>query len=156
MSLARSDRRLSVPPLGRLEGQGSGSVGGGGSELGVSDPFLRSSTSFAGYCSLRKLFPLLGQGESSSRGDLFAHNQRSCRTRFSLPGLLQSPLRSLEDFGLLAPGYRPFGAEQVCAPDPVQDGNQSVGPPICQEERLDGLHRPQFPSILGAGGTCGL
>ena len=44
MSLALSDRWLSVPPLGCLEGQRSGSVGGGGSEMGVSDPFLRSST----------------------------------------------------------------------------------------------------------------
>ena len=84
--------------------------------------------------SLRELFPWLDQGESSSRGDPFAHNQGSCRTHSSLPGLLQSPLLSLEDLGLLAPGYRPFSAERVCAANPIQDGNQSVGPPIRQEE----------------------
>ena len=43
----------------------------------------------------------------------------------------------------MTPGYRPFGTERVCALDPVPDGNQSVGPPVRQEEQLDGLHRPQ-------------
>ena len=39
MSLAHSNRRLSVPPLGRLEGHWSGSVGGSYSEMGYQIPF---------------------------------------------------------------------------------------------------------------------
>ena len=40
MSLSGSRRRLSVAPLAGVEQQGSGSVGGGGSEGGYSVPFL--------------------------------------------------------------------------------------------------------------------
>ena len=35
MSLSSSSRRLSVAPLAGVERQGRGSVGGGGSEVGV-------------------------------------------------------------------------------------------------------------------------
>ena len=58
MSLAHPRRRLSIPLLVHLEGQGSGSVGGG-VVMGVSDPLLFPSSSLFGSSSLRQLFPVL-------------------------------------------------------------------------------------------------
>ena len=75
--LAHPSRWLSIPPLVHLEGQGSGSVSGGGVAMGVSDPLLFPSSSLSRSGSLRQLFPVLHQGKSFFRGSSLSHRQRS-------------------------------------------------------------------------------
>ena len=81
--------------------------------------------------------------ESSFRGGSLSHRQRSGRSCSSLPWVLQSLVRCLEDVGFVASGDRPLPPERVCASDSVRDGDQPVGSPCNSEARLDGLHRPE-------------
>ena len=69
MSLASQDRRLSVPPLVHLEGQGGGTLGGGGVAVGVSHPVLIPSSPLSGSAPYSELFPFLRQGEGSLHGE---------------------------------------------------------------------------------------
>ena len=57
MSLASQGRQLSVPPLVLLEGQGGGTLGGGGVEVGVSCPILITSSSLDGSAPSSSYFP---------------------------------------------------------------------------------------------------
>ena len=101
-------RRLFVPPLVHLEGQGRGSVGGGGVVLGVSDPLFFPSSSLSGSDSLHQLFPILHQREGSSRRGLLSHRQGGGRTSSSLPWVLESPVHSLEDVEFVASSDGPL------------------------------------------------
>ena len=90
-----------------------------------------------------ELFPELHQGEGSSRGDLVSDTERGSRASPSLSGLLRPYVRCLEGIGFMGTYHRPFSLEQVCPPNKVQDGDQSVGPPGGLEGRLDILHRSE-------------
>ena len=79
MSLDSQGRRLSFPSLVHLEGQGAGSLGGGGLEDGIPHPLLIASSSLSGSGSPSQVIPELHQGECSSRGDSFSHREGSSR-----------------------------------------------------------------------------
>ena len=79
-------RRLSVPPLAGLEGQGGGAVGGGGAEVWVSHPFPWHSSSVRDSGPDAFLQPLLHQ-RGCSRGGHPGLNclgcSGACSTSFS-------------------------------------------------------------------------
>ena len=87
---------MPLPPLGRLEGQGSGTLGGGSFEDGISHPLLITSPSFSGSSSYYQLFPDFHQGEGAPRRDSFAHRKGGCRARSPLSWLLQLSFCCLE------------------------------------------------------------
>ena len=72
MSLASKGRQLPLPPLGHLEGQGSGTLGGG-FEDGISYPLLIASSSLSGSSSYSQLFLEFHQGEGAPRGGSFTY-----------------------------------------------------------------------------------
>ena len=99
---------------------------GGGVVIGVSDPLLFPSPSLSGSDPLLQLFPVLHQGECSSRGASFSYRQRGSQTCSLLPWVLQSPVCSMEDVGFVASGDRPLPPEWVYAPDSVQTGDHPI------------------------------
>ena len=102
-------RRLSVPPLAGLEGQGCGALGCRGAAGGLLSALPQHSSSF--QCSHPNAFfqPHLHQGGCSGGGHLGLHCQGCCgasSTPFSR--LLQPSVRSVEDLGVMASGHRPL------------------------------------------------
>ena len=107
MSLASQGRRLPFPPLDRLVGQGSETVGGD-VEDGISSPLFITSTPLSGSD-----FPsqLLNVRRASS----------------ILSGVLQPPICNVEGVGFVEACDRSVSPERVCAADSLQDGVQPVG-----------------------------
>ena len=102
-------RRLSVPPLAGLEGQGCGALGCRGAEGGLLSALPQRSSSF--QCSHPNAFlqPHLHHGGCSGGGHLRLNCQGccgACSTPFSR--LLQLSVRSVEDLGVMASGHRPL------------------------------------------------
>ena len=96
-------RRLSVPPLAGLEGQGCGALGCRCAADGLLSALPQHSSSF--QCSHPNAFfqPHLHQGGCSGGGHLGLHCQGCCgasSTPFSR--LLQPSVRSVEDLGVMA------------------------------------------------------
>ena len=129
MSLASQGRRLSLLPLVHLEGQGCGSMGGGGSEDGIPPPLFIPSSSLSRSDSLFQLFPGFHQGGGSSWGDFSSDRKGSSGFCSPLSGLLQLHVCHLEGVGLVEAHHKPFPLEQVCSSDKVQHGDQPVGSP---------------------------
>ena len=84
--MSYSYRRLSVPPLAGLEGQGRGSLGGGSSPAGVSSSVCQGSSTVSGTHPHAFLRPHVHQGGCSGGGHSGPHFQGSGRT-----GSLPSP-----------------------------------------------------------------
>ena len=148
------DRRLSVPPLVIMEGQGSGSLGSGGPERGISHPFLVQASSVRGPTPDRQLLPQFHQGESLGRRDSFSPGEGCSRASPSLARVLQPSLCRDEGLGNLAPHHRPVDSQQVCDGDQVQDGNCPIGTVVHQTGRLDGVtgFEGRVPSSPGPSG----
>ena len=91
MSLASQGRQLPLSPLGHLEGQGSGTLGGGGFEDGMSHPLL-----IASFLFLFRAIPLIPSRGRCSKGGSFAHREGSCQANSPLSVLLQLSFRCLE------------------------------------------------------------
>ena len=128
MFLAYQGRRLSVPPLVHLEGQGGRTLGGRGVEVGVSHPVLITTSSLSGSAPYFKLFPVLHQGESSPWGGSVLDLQGSSRAGSPLSRLLQPSVCSVEGNGLVEACDRPVAPQVLCPAYAVQDGDQPVCP----------------------------
>ena len=98
-------RRLSVPPLAGLEGQGCLALGCRGAEGWLLSALPQRPSSF--QCSHPNAFlqPHLHQGGCSGAGHL-------CSTPFFR--LLQPSVRSVEDLGVMASGHRPLLSHSLC------------------------------------------
>ena len=101
-------RRLSVPPLAGLEGQGCGALSCRGAEGGLLSALPQRSSSF--QCSHPNAFfqPHLHQGGCSGGGHLRLNCQgccAACSTPFSR--LLQPSVCGVEALGVMASGHRP-------------------------------------------------
>ena len=121
MSLASQGRWLSLPPLVHLEGQGCGSMGGGGFGDGIPHPLFIPSSSLSGSDPFFKLFPRLHRGEGSSWRDFNSDREGGSRASSLLSGLLQPHVCCLEGVGLVEAHHRPFPLEQVSSSNKVQD-----------------------------------
>ena len=69
--------RLSVPPLAGLEGQGRGTVGGGGAAGGLSHPFPQPTSAVCGAHPYAFVQPLAHQG-GCAQGGYPGFNYQGC------------------------------------------------------------------------------
>ena len=146
ISLSNPDRWLFVPPLAGLEGQGRGSLGGGGAAGGVSFSLPVLRTHPHGF-----VFPFFHQGESSGGGPFFSCSEGcdgACSSSFSR--LLQPNVHRLEDFRVVETSHRPLCPEPLRQQDPLQDGDHSISSPVHPSGRLDDLHRPEEGVLAGS------
>ena len=148
-------RRLSVPPLAGLEGQGCGAVGGRGAEGRLLSALPQHPFSF--QCSHPNAFlqPQLHQGGCSGGGHLGLSCQGccgACSTPFSR--LLQPSVRCVEDFGVVASSHRPLPSQLLCGRVSLPDGDHSVCTPVGSSGGLDGLHRSERSVSSSAGSPC--
>ena len=137
-------RRLSVPPLAGLEGQGCGAMGGRGAEGWLLSALPQLPSSF--QCSHPNAFlqPHLHQGGCSGGGHLGLSCQGccgACSTPFSR--LLQPSVRCVEDLGVVASSHRPIPSRSLCGRVSLPDGDHSVCAPVGTSGGLDGLHRSE-------------
>ena len=135
-------RRLSVPPLTGLEGQGRGSVGGGGPPGGVSHTLPPASSSVYGLHPLAFVCPYLHQRGCSRGGHRGVDCQGCCGAcSCSLSRLLQPPVCGLDDLGVVASGHRPVPAQSLRGHFTLSHGDHPVCSHVSLTGGLDGLHR---------------
>ena len=135
-------RRLSVPPLAGLEGQGCGSVGGGGPPGGVSHTLPPASSSVCGPRPHAFVCPYFHQGGCSRGGHPGVDCQGCCRAcSSSLSWVLQPPVCGLEDLGVVATGHRPVPPQSLRGCFALPHGDHPVCSSVCPAGGLDGLHR---------------
>ena len=134
-------RRLSVPLLAGLEGQGRGSVGGGVAEGGVPHPFPLPSSTICGAHPYAFVQPLVHQG-GCARGGHPGFNYQGCggACSSSLSRFLQPSVCGLENLGVVASGHRSLDPQQLRGCVTLSDGDHSVCPPFHPSGRLDSLH----------------
>ena len=137
-------RRLPVPPLAGLEGQGCGALGSGGSAVRLPHSFhLRSSPIQGSHLSA--FVPPLVHQRGGAEG-LFSGpcgQVRSGASSSAVSRLLQPAVRSVEDLGVLETGYRSLHPQLVRGRSSLPHGDHPVCTAVSSSGRLDGLHRPQ-------------
>ena len=142
MSLSGFSRRLSVAPLAGVERQGRGSVGGGGSEVGLSCSLPFGTSTVDGTHPYSVLRPQFHQGPSFGEGSSLLFAERSRRSRsFAFSGLLQPAFCGDESLRVVKTGYRFVNPQSESPQDSLQDGDPLVCASVCAERRLDGIHR---------------
>ena len=142
-SLPSGHRRLPVPPVVRLEGQGCGALGGGSLEGGVCDSLSHASASVSDSHHPGFVLSPVCQGEGFGRGDSGPSPQGSGGACASNSGLLQPHVCCDQGYGGLAADHRPVNSEPECGSDSFSDGDTSDGTACCPQERLDGFHRSE-------------
>ena len=147
-------RRLSVPPLAGLEGQGCGALGCRGAEGWLLSALPQRPSSF--QCSHPNAFfqPHLHHGGCSGGGHL-RHNCQGCCGACSTPfsRLLQPSVRCVEDLGVMASGHRPLPSQSLCGRVSLPDGDHSVCAPVGASGGLVGLHRSEGCVSSSAGSS---
>ena len=141
-------RRLSVPPLAGLEGQGCGALGGRGAAGRLLSAFPQHPSTFQWSAPNAFLHPHFHQRCCSGGGHLGPHCQ-GCFSR-----LLQPSVRSVEDLGVLASSHRPLPSQSLCGRVSLSDGDHPVCSPLGASGGLDGLHRSQGSVSPGACPSC--
>ena len=147
-------RRLSVPPLAGLEGQGSGTVGGGGAAGGLSHPLPQPTSAVCGAHPYAFVQALVHQG-GCARGGHPGFNYQGCggACSASLSRFLQPSVCGLENLGVVASGHRPLSPQSLRGCVTLPDGDHPVFPPFHPSGRLDGLHRYSRGVPSGSGSS---
>ena len=136
-------RWLSVPPLAGLEGQGRGSVGGGGPPGGVLHTLPPASSSAYRTHPHAFVCPYFLQRGCSWGGHPDVDCQGCCGAcSSSLSRLFQLPVSGLEDLGVVASGHRPVPAPSLRGHFPLSPGTH----PVCSHVSPTGRWPP---SIFG-------
>ena len=150
LSLSLCDQQLYVPPLAGLEGQGHGSLGGGGIEGGVSDSLPFDASTVRGTHPHFVLFPFFHQGDGDGGGNSFSGRKRCSRASSSpFSGLLQPCVHGVEDLRVMETCHRSLRSEPLHPQDSIQDGDSSGGA-FGASGRLDGLFRSQRLVLAGS------
>ena len=148
-------RRLSVPPLAGLEGQGCRALGGRGAAVRLLSALPQHPSTFQCPAPNAFLQPHFHQGCCSGGGHLGRRGQGCCGACSSpFSRLLQPSVRSVEDLGVLASSHRPLPSQSLCGRVSLSDGDHSVCSPVGMSGGLDGLHRSQGSVSSGAGSSC--
>ena len=137
-------RRLPVPPLAGLEGQGCGALGSGGSAVRLPHSFHLRSSPVQGSHLSAFIPPLIHQRGGAER--LFSGpcgQVRSGAGSSAVSRLLQPAVRCVEDLGVLETGYRSLHPQLVRGRGSLPHGDHPVCTAVSSSGRLDGLHRPQ-------------
>ena len=128
------DRRLSVPPLVRMEGQRCGALGGGSPEGGVCDSLSHASPSVSdSYHSGFVLSPVR-QGEEI---------QEPASPTPGFYSLMFVVTKATGGGGGVAADYRSVHPEPECGSDSFSNGDFPDCSSFCAEERLDDLLRSE-------------
>ena len=104
-------------------------MGGGGPEGGVSHPFPQATSAVCGTHPHAFVCTLDCQWCCGA-----------CST--SVSRLLQPPVCSLEDLGVVATCHRPVSSQSLRGCVALPDGDHPVCSSVCPSGGLDGLHRP--------------
>ena len=137
-------RRLPVPTLAGLEGQGCGALGSGGPAVRLPHSFPVRSSSIQGSHLSAFVPPLVHQRGGAER--LFSGpcgQVRSGASSSAVSRLLQPAVRSLEDLRVLETSYRSLDPQLVRGRSSLPHGDHPVCTAVSSSGRLDGLHRPQ-------------
>ena len=127
-----------------MEGEGSGCLGSGGAQGGISYPFLSRTTAIPASHALSILRSLFRQRPGSRDGDRkIARGWSSGASSISGAGVLQPSVRGPQGLRVMETNNRSKKLEQIHQQDQVPDGDSPVGPLSSSEERLDDLHRPK-------------
>ena len=154
--MSNSYRRLSVPPLAGLEGQGCRSLGGGSFPAGVSYSLCQGSSTVSGTHAHAFLRPHVHQGGCSGGGHSCSHSQGCGRTgSFAFSWLLQLSLCGVEDLGVLVPSHRLLASQSFSGFLALQDGDHPVCSSLGLSGGLDGVHRPEG-SLLADSSSSGV
>ena len=142
IALPNPVRWLSVPPLAGLEGQGRGSVGGGGPPGGVSHTLPPASSSVYRTHPHAFVCPYFHQRGCSRGGHPGVDCQGCCGAcSSSLSWLFQPPVCGLEALGFVASGHRPVRAQSLRGFFTLSPGNHPVCSHVSPTGGLDGLRR---------------
>ena len=132
-SLPSGHKRLPVPPVVRLEGQGCGALGGGSLEGGVCDSFSHASSSVSDSHHPGFILSPVCQGEGFGRGGSGSSPQGSGGACASDSGLLQPHVCCDQGYGGLAADHRPVSPEPCLHPFRMET-SQTV---LCAVRRSD-------------------
>ena len=124
-------RRLSVPPLAGLEGQGCGALGCRGAVGGLLSALPQHSSSF--QCSHPNAFfqPHLHQGGCSGGGHLGLHCQGCCGAYpLTSPDFYSRLFVVWKTSGVMASGHRPLPSHSLSGRVSLPDGDHSVCAPV--------------------------
>ena len=150
---------MSVLQVEGLEGQTSGSLGGGGVEGGLQDSLRILSPSLCDSAALRFILPRFHQrGGLGGRDPGSSPEGRGRACSSALQGLLQPHVRCDEGVRGLEADYRSVSPQSSCGEDQVPDGDFSISPAFHPRRRLDVLDRPEgcIPSGSYASGQSAL
>ena len=143
-------RRLSVPPLAGLEGQGCRSLGGGGIAVWLSHSLPPRSSTVRGS-DPHAFLPSLVHQRGGAEGGHSGSDSRECigACSASFLRILQPSSRRVEGLGVLETSHRSLDPQSFCGCVTLSDGDYPVGSPVCSSGRLDGLHQPQGSVLAG-------
>ena len=137
-------RRLPVPAVAGLEGQGCGALGSGGPAVRLPHSFPVQSSSIRGSYLPAFIPPLVHQRGGTER--LYSGPCGQVRSGASSPAFsrfLQPAVRSLEDLRVLETRHRSLDPQLVRGRSSLPHGDHPVCTAVSSSGRLDGLHRPQ-------------
>ena len=147
-------RRLSVPPLAGLEGQGCGALGCRGAAGGLLSALPQHSSSF--QCSPPNAFfqPHLHQGAVLeevtlgfiAKGAVELHPPPS-------PDFYSRLFVVWKTSGVMASSHRPLPSHSLCGRVSLPDGDHSVCAPVGASGGLDGLHHSDGRVTSSAGSS---
>ena len=148
-------RRLSVPPLAGLEGQGCGDLGCRGAAAGLLSALPRHSS-----CSIVPI-PMPSSSPISITGAALEEVSLVLVAKDALelaplpsPGFYSHLFSSVVDLGVMAFGHHPLPSHSLCGRVTLSDGVHSVCAPVSTSGGLDGLHRSQGSVSSSAGSSC--
>ena len=144
-------RRLSVPPLAGLEGQGCGDLGCRGAAAGLLSALPQHSSSSIVPIPMPSSSPISITGAALEEVTLGFIAMGASSTHFS--GLLQPSVHSVEDLEVMVSGHRPLPSHSLCGRVSLPDGDHSVCAPVCTSGGLDGLHRSRGSVSSSAGSS---
>ena len=144
-------RRLSVPPLAGLEGQGCGALGCRGSAAGLLSALPQHSSS-----SIVPI-PMSSSSPTSITGAALEEVTVGLIAMGAVDSsLLQPSVHSVEDLEVMASSHRPLPSHSLCGRVSLPDGDHSVCAPGGASGGLAGLHRSDgsvppvpVPRLLG-------
>ena len=137
-------RRLPVPPLAGLEGQGCGAFGSGGPSVRLPHSFPVRSSSIQGSHIHAFVPPLVHQGGGSEGSYSGPCGQvRSGASSPAFSQFLQPAVCCLEDLRVLETRHQSLDPQFVCGRSSLPHGDHPVCTAVSSLGRLDGLHQPQ-------------
>ena len=147
-------RRLSVPPLAGLEGQGCGDLACRGAAAGLLSALPRHSSCSIVPIPMPYSSPISITGAALEKVSLVLVAKDALELAPPFSRLLQPSVSSVVDLGVMAFGHHPLPSHSLCGRVTHSDGVHSVCAPVSTSGGLDGLLRSQGSVSSSAGSSC--